>query len=166
MTQTQSLKEQPNTQINPSSNQYATFLQSGRLFGIPVERVQEIVKTMEMTDVPLSPNFVTGLINLRGQLAAAISLEQLFGINHSQDEKMNVICEIDSNLIAFQVDEIGDVIEVENHTYQKTPENVPPEIKQFISGVYQLPQNLLSVIDIDFIYKYLNKSLTELESAS
>ena len=60
------------------SRQFSTFFIGDRMYGIDVKTVQEITKSMPMTRVPLSPGYVHGLINLRGQLATAIGLRDLF----------------------------------------------------------------------------------------
>lgn len=63
---------------------------------------------MELTPVPLAPVHVLGLINLRGQVATAIGLRELFALpDKSQDSAFNMVCRIDGFLMAFQVDQIG-----------------------------------------------------------
>ena len=60
--------------------QFSTFSVSGRLYGIDVKKVQEIVRPLPMTTIPLAQDYVVGLINLRGQVATAISIHKLFGL--------------------------------------------------------------------------------------
>ena len=68
------------TQQNKSTEQFSTFYVSERLYGLDVTRVQEIVRDMQTTSIPLAPNYVRGLINLRGQQVTAIGLRELFGL--------------------------------------------------------------------------------------
>ena len=87
--------------------QFSTFYIADRLYGIDVTQVQEIVKPMAMTKIPLSPDYVRGLINLRGQVATAIGLRELFGISEAPPEFfMNVVCRLDGSLMSFHVDKI------------------------------------------------------------
>lgn len=142
-----------------SSKQFSTFFISGRWYGIDVMSVQEITKTMSITKVPLAPQFVHGLINLRGQIATAIGLRELFEIPDAAPaaDPMNVVCKEDGMLISLIVDQIGDVIEVEDGTFEPVPETITHGVSRFMGGVYKLPSDLLSIIDTKKIIEYLNK---------
>lgn len=143
-------------------NQLSTFFISERWYGIDVIRVQEIVKPMDLTTIPLSPTYVRGLINLRGQIATAIGLRELLRLTcMSPEELFNVVCKIDGYLVSLQVDRIGDVIEVSEDCFESTPSTVPPHTRQFLSGIYKFQNRLLSVIDIDKVIDYLNKNALE-----
>jgi purine-binding chemotaxis protein CheW len=141
-----------------SSNQFSTFWVDERLYGVNIQMVQEITKSMNVTDVPLAPNYIKGLINLRGQIATAVGLKELFELPTTVTEngKINVVCKSDSYLISLVVDEVGDVLELEDQQFEMTPETVSPNVSRFMTGVYKLPNNLLSVIDIKKIIDFLN----------
>ncbi len=142
------------------SCQFSTFYVAGRLYGIDVTRVQEVVRPMHITPIPLAPEYVVGLINLRGQVTTAIGLRELFGLKDTPPETfMNVVCRIDGSLISLQADEIGDVVEVMEKDFELTPQTVPSEVRQFMSGIYKISDSLLSIIDIDRIGKFLNHKL-------
>ncbi len=141
-------------------NQFSTFIVSNRLYGIAVNRVQEVVRSMPITPIPLAPNYVRGLINLRGQVATAIGIRQLFGLTEqAPKEFVNVVCKVDGSLISLQVDEIGDVIEVSQSEYEPTPQTVPKDIRKFMFGIYKTSGSLLSSLDLDHISKFLNYKL-------
>ena len=138
-------------------NQFSTFVVSNRLYGVAVNRVQEVVRSLVMTSIPLAPNYVRGLINLRGQVATAIGLRQLFGLNEpAPSEFVNVVCKVNGSLLSFQVDEIGDVIEVLESDYEATPQTVPAEIRRFMTGIYKISGTLLSTLDVDSISQFLH----------
>ncbi len=143
----------------PKFRQFSTFSVGNRLYGIEVTRVQEVVRDMPITPIPLAPHYVRGLINLRGQIATAIGLRDLFGINPTcPGPIMNVICRIESVLVALQVDEIGDVIEVQSKDFEDTPHTVPVGVRRFMEGIYKMPDSLLSVLDVDEINLFLNNN--------
>lgn len=143
---------------NEAMVQYSTFLVAGRLYGIDVTRVQEVVRPMPMTTVPLADTYVKGLINLRGQVATAIGLRELFGLeSHDRSDLMNVVCHQEGNLISLQVDEIGDVVEVSTSSFEATPQTLPDNVRRFMSGVFKTEGALLSIIDIDRISGFLNE---------
>ena len=129
--------------------QLSTFFVSGRMYGIDVSSVQEVTKAMSITPVPLAPNYIHGLINLRGQIATAIGLRELFALEQtSSGELMNVVCRENGTLVSLLVDSIGDVVEVGQSDYEPTPETVSSHVGQYMQGVYKIPENLLSVLDV------------------
>lgn len=145
--------------------QYSTFYISGRIYGIDVKLVQEVVRPMPMTRIPLAPSYVRGLINLRGQVATAVGLRELFSLeDKAPAELMNVVCRIDGSLVSLLVDEIGDVIEVSDSDYEHAPPTVPDSVRRFMSGIYKIPGKILSIIDIDEVSSYLNGKVANNES--
>lgn len=141
-----------------SVNQFSTFYVNKNLYGIKVDKVQEITKAMSITRVPLSPKYIHGLINLRGQIATAVDLKELFVLPSSsqKEDYINVVCRIKGILISFMVDEISDVIEVEDEFYEETPENIDTNVSQFMDGVYKLKEQLVSILNVDKIMDYIN----------
>ena len=140
-------------------SQFSTFYIDGLLYGIDVMKVQEITKALPMTRVPLAPNYVRGLINLRGQISTAIQLSELFELNVPvPEDQMNVVCKISDILISFLVDKIGDVMELESKDFETTPDTVPENIRKYIVGIYKTQNNLLSVIDVDSIIESITKN--------
>lgn len=143
-------------------HQFSTFIVDNRIYGIDVIRVQEVVRSMPMTPIPLAPTYVRGLINLRGQVTTAIGIRELFEIKtKAPDQFINVVCRIDGILISLQVDEIGDVIEIPKSEFELTPQTVPNNVRRFMEGVYKIPSSLISIINIDKIYQFLNKQNNE-----
>ena len=136
--------------------QFSTFYISNRLYGIDVMRVQEITKALPMTRVPMAPVYVKGLINLRGQISTAICLRELLKINEKLgQDQMNVVCRINDLLTSFLVDRIGDVLELEGKDYEPVPDTMPVSIKKFIKGVYKVPGDLLSIVDVEQVANFI-----------
>lgn len=142
-----------------STRQYATFYIADRLYGIDVMMVQEITKSMSITKVPLAPSYVDGLINLRGQIATAVGLRELFNLKDDKKiiDPMTVVCKGEGMLLSLLVDQIGDVIEVDDKDFESTPETISQTVGRFMQGVYKISGNLLSIIEIKKIIEVLNK---------
>jgi purine-binding chemotaxis protein CheW len=153
------LSEESKKNLNKEvTKQFATFYIDGRLYGIDVKRVQEVTRPMSVTLMGTAPDFVKGLINLRGQIATAIGLRELFGLKPDTScEKMTVVCRVDDVLLSFLVDSIGEVMEVTDSSYEPMPRTVSSGIRTFMHGVYKTPNAILSVIDIENILGELNK---------
>ena len=142
-----------------TSGQFSTFTVAGRLYGIDVTKVQEVVKPLAMTRVPLAPNYIKGLINLRGQVATAIGLWELFDLpGKPGPELMNVVCKAHGTLLSLQVDEIGDVLEVNQDAFESPPATIQEGVRRFLGGIYKINGRLLSVIDLEPLAKFLGLS--------
>lgn len=121
-------------------------------YAISVLEVQEVIKPHALTRVPSAPEYVRGLINLRGQIVTAISLRSLFGLKDEYgDDYMNIIVRFGESLYSLMVDEILDVIDVEEETFEKTPDTLDQKLRRFINGVYKLNNKLLILLDLEKI---------------
>ena len=122
-------------------------------YAIPVLEVQEVVKPQKVTNVPLGPEYVDGLINLRGQIVTAINLRVLFGLprKENQEEYMNIIVRWGDSLYALVVDEIMDVMDVANSSFEETPDTIDDKLKAYIRGVFKLEDNLLTLLSLEKI---------------
>lgn len=148
---------EPNT--NSESTQFSTFIVGGQMYGIDVKHVQEIVKPMPMTIVPKAPGSIRGLINLRGQVATAVGLRELFQLEPlAGEEPMNVVCKFDDALVAIQVDHISEVVEVDQTTFSDTPGTVPVYIRELLSGVHKISGRILCILNIVKVLKEINQA--------
>jgi purine-binding chemotaxis protein CheW len=134
-----------------SNRQFATFHMQNLYFGIEVQKVQEVLRAQEMTKVPLAPGVLRGLINLRGQIVAAIDMRERLELPPRQPdhEPMNMIVRADDGAVSLLVDEIGDVIHVAANSFELVPETMAPHLKNLVEGVYKLDGRLLLVLDTD-----------------
>ncbi len=137
--------------------QLTTFYVGHELFGIEVMKVREVTGNPHVVPVPLAPEFVKGLVNLRGQIATAISLSELFAISgNSSEENMSVVCKNEGNLVSLIVSSIGDVVEVSKTNFERNPDILPSTLKKYVKGIYKMEGILLSVLDIESIFKELS----------
>lgn len=103
-------------------------------------------------------------MNLRGQIATAIGLRELFDKSSKDIEsRMSVICKIDGNLVSLIVDSIGEVVEVEESRFETVPDTIPQQVRRFIKGVYKMNGAFLSVLDLEALASELSPS-TEADS--
>ncbi|HEX9454737.1 MAG TPA: chemotaxis protein CheW [Candidatus Binatia bacterium] len=133
------------------TNQYATFYLDRHLFGVEVGKVQEVIRYQEMTRVPLADSVVTGLINLRGQIVTALDLRRRLAMSDRAEGKlpMNVVVRTGEEAVSLLVDEIGDVIEVEESSFESPPETLQGEARALIRGAYKLSGQLLLILDTE-----------------
>src|ERR1700733_196029 len=122
--------------------QLCTFYLRDLMFGVEVEKVQEVIRYQEMTKIPLSPSVIAGLINLRGQIVTAVDLRHQLDLapRKSGELPMNVVIRREDGPISLLVDEIGDVVEVEEQLFEHAPDTLDGRKREFIRGVYKLKQ--------------------------
>jgi purine-binding chemotaxis protein CheW len=130
---------------------FCTFFLDGLLFGVEVMKVQEVIRYLEMTRVPLAPSVVRGLINLRGQIVTAVDLRRRleFSERPADRQPMNVVVRTEDDAVSLLVDEIGDVVEVEDDIFERPPETLTGVARELIRGAYKLKDRLLLVLDTE-----------------
>jgi purine-binding chemotaxis protein CheW len=133
--------------------QLATFFLHGELFGVDALHVQEILTYQEITSVPLAPEYVKGLINLRGQIVTVIDLRRRLGFEQSEDESagMNLIVNSNEGLMSLLVDQIGNVLDVKRDHAKPPPGTIRGIATHYIQAVCQLQDDLLIMLDLDSI---------------
>lgn len=134
-----------------ATRQLCTFHLGPMFFGIDVLQVQEVLRFQQMTRVPLAPDVIRGLINLRGQIVAAIDLRERLGLEPRPDgqDPMNVIVRTEDGAVSLLVDDIGDVLEIESSGMDRSPETVRGAARELIQGVYKLKDRLLLILDTE-----------------
>src|SRR5438067_12747866 len=133
------------------TRQFCTLFVDDLLFGVEVEKVQEILRHTEMTRVPLAPRVVRGLINLRGQIVTAVDLRRRLELSEQKGEfqPVSLVVRVADRVFSLLVDAIGDVMEVEAAIYEHPPETLRGAAREYIRGAYKLPDRLLLVLDTE-----------------
>jgi len=131
--------------------QLSTFYVNQYYFGVDVLSVQEVLKYQSMTKVPLAPEMIQGLINLRGQIVTAVDMRRRMGfpLREPGVQPMNVVVRTQDSAVSLLVDEIGDVLEVDDQHYEPPPENLDAIGRELVKGVYKLKDRLLLLLDTE-----------------
>jgi purine-binding chemotaxis protein CheW len=133
------------------TSQFCTFYLDKLLFGVELKGVQEVIRSLDMTRVPLAPAVVSGLINLRGQIVTAVDLRRRLELEPRPAGAlaMNVVVRSNDGAASLLVDEIGDVVEVDESTFEPPPESLRGTVRNMILGVHKLDSRLMHVLDIE-----------------
>ncbi|MBQ3683027.1 chemotaxis protein CheW [Succinimonas sp.] len=150
--------EQDNNQVkakNGELTRWVTFHLDKEVYGINVMQVQEVLRYSEIAPVPGSPDYVLGIINLRGNVVTVIDTRMRFGIEPMEvtDSSRIVIIEAGGQVVGILVDSVAEVVDLSVDDIDPAPNIGTEESAQFIKGVANLGQELLIIID-------LNKLLT------
>lgn len=143
-----------------NTQQFCTFSLENQLFGIPVQQVQEVIRYQQTTRVPLAGNVIRGLINLRGQIVMAVDLRSRLGMkDHDLDtEPVNVVVRTQEGSVSLLVDSIGDVVEVEEKTFEEPPQTLSEPMRMLITGVHKLNSGLMHVLDTEKVCESLERT--------
>ncbi len=131
--------------------QLVTFSTGDEEFGVDILRVQEIIRTMAITKVPKAPEFVEGVINLRGKVIPIIDLRRRFGLQPKAHDKHTriIVIEINTMIVGFVVDSVSEVLRIPASTVEPPPPVVAGLESEYISGVGKLEDRLLILLDLD-----------------
>lgn len=129
----------------------ATLWADGMWFGVDVARVQEVLRDQSIEPVPRAPAGVVGLLNLRGQVIAAIDLRERLGAHTTPRpaSPVHYICISPGALESLVVDREGDVIDLADTALGEVPETTPASIAVLLAGAVMFDDELLLVLDLD-----------------
>lgn len=134
-----------------------TFSVADALFGVDVLAVQEVNRMMEITPVPLAPDHVRGVINLRGKIVTVMDLAGRLGlpVNRAPDPRhvRNIIVHSQGELLGLRVDRVGDAFEMDWDEMAPPPGNVQGLSAGYFKGVLRQKENLVGVLDIEAVLR-------------
>ena len=153
---------------NTSDEQYLTFELAGEIYAIDILRVQEIKGWDKVTSVPNSPNYLQGVINLRGLIVPIIDLRKRFEMNVVGYTKTTVVIvmkvygETQDRTMGIIVDAVSDVHNIKQEIIQPAPVMHGAISNEFIQGLAKVDKKMIIVINIDAL---LNSDELEIEAA-
>jgi purine-binding chemotaxis protein CheW len=138
------------TQLSGKTLQVVTFALGSEEYGVDIAQVQEINRMVTITHVPRAPQFMEGVINLRGQLIPIIDLRSRFGMDRSERTKNTriVVTEIGSKRIGMVVDSVSEVLRVPVEQIEDAPDLVAGIDTEYIRGVGKMGDRLIIMLDL------------------
>lgn len=131
--------------------EFVTFTIAGQLFGLQIERVQDVFKPVNMTRVPLAGAEIAGVLNLRGRIVTAIDMRNRLEVKKRQspDALMAIGIEAKGESFSLLVDAVGEVLKLSNTQREPNPVNLDRKLAALSAGIYRLDGQLLVVLDVD-----------------
>lgn len=133
-----------------TSTEHMCTFDVGKLFiGIEVSRIQEILRAQPITPVPLAASVIRGLMSLRGQIVPVLDLRQRLGVPAADPdlEQFNVLIRTGDGPVSLLVDRVGDVLEIDTHSFEPAPDTLNAAYRTLIRGAYKLEKKLLLALD-------------------
>lgn len=134
-----------------SMEKYLNFRSDGLLFGINTSYVTEIITNTKPTHVPMTPHYVKGIINLRGQIIPIVDIRLRLGKMEIEydDKSCIVVIEYSGIAIGIVVDTVVNVVDVDVSNISPMPEN---NVQEMVNGVISLGENeTLMILDCELL---------------
>lgn len=119
-------------------------------FGVPINLIHEIVRLPEITAVPDAPEYVEGVINLRGKIISVIDLRKRFGEKRIERNRKNriLVAEIDHKMVGLIVDAASEVLRLPQSEIEAPPEVLDENEVKYVTGVGKLNGRLVLLVDL------------------
>jgi purine-binding chemotaxis protein CheW len=140
--------------IDDDLHQLVVFNLGVEEFGVNIMQVQEIIRMPDITRIPRSPEYVKGVINLRGKIIVVMDLDRRFGMNETEmtDESRIVVVDINGTIIGLVVDSVSEVIRLKASNIEQTPEIITQKINaEYLKGVGKMDERLLILLNLENI---------------
>jgi purine-binding chemotaxis protein CheW len=134
----------------PTPGQYLTFKLRDQIYGVGIASVREINRAMDITEVPRTPTFVAGVINLRGKVIPVVDLRMKFGMAKTQFAKETciIVLDADSGQIGVIVDAVNAVITLHAEQLQAPPIMGDDEDLDFVLGMGKVEDHVIILVDV------------------
>lgn len=147
-------------EIEEELQRWVTFELDNESYGISVSEVREVLRYSDIAPVPGAPDFVIGIINLRGNVVTVIDTRSRFGLSSTDvdDNTRIIIIDIEDQEVGILVDSVAEVVDLNVNAIEAAPNVGNEETSRYIQGVTSMDGNLLILVDV-------NKLLTDEELA-
>ncbi len=141
--------------LNENLTEWVTFRLADEKYGVNVMQVREVLKNMELAPVPGAPDFVMGIINVRGNVVTVIDTRKRFGLPSvdTDDATRIMVIEEDGEVVGMLVDSVAEVATLRDSEIELAPNVGNDESSKYIHGVTKWNDELLILVDL---HKFLS----------
>lgn len=143
------MNAEANVQHAGETRQLVVFSVADEIYGVDIHQVKEIIRVPEITRVPRTPDFVEGVVNLRGSVIPVLDLRKRFGFSAgeaSSDQRI-VVMEMGEQTVGMIVDSVSEVLQVDVERIEPASPYVVTVDSQYISGIAKLGERLIILLD-------------------
>lgn len=132
------------------TNKYVVFKLEGEEYGIDILRVKEIKEMLRITRVPKAPSFVSGVVNLRGEVIPVIDLRKKFNLQECKDSESTriIIVTVDEITIGLIIDTSSEVLEIDKELIEEPPMAVSSIDHSYLHGIGKVNDRLIILLDV------------------
>jgi purine-binding chemotaxis protein CheW len=141
--------------------EYVTVVIGGQLFGLPINRVQDVFMPERLTRVPLAGHEIAGVLNLRGRIVTAIDMRRRLGLPPRSDARpaMAVGVELGAESYGLMIDSVGEVLKLGDASREPNPVNLDARLAGVSGGVHRLDGQLMVILDVDRVLDMANDAM-------
>jgi purine-binding chemotaxis protein CheW len=138
-------------QASQREEQVVVFEIAGESYGVDIARVQEIIRPPAITAVPRAPEYVEGVVNLRGRVIPVINLRNRFGLPDTERDRSSriVVLEISGQTIGVAVDAVSEVLRVPQDVIEAPGATLTGPQTAHLRGIAKLDERLVILLDLD-----------------
>ncbi len=138
------------TKAITKAGKYLTFVLNNEVYGIEILKVREIIGLMDITNVPQTPDYMKGVINLRGKVIPVIDLRLKFLMLEGEQtsETCTIVVEVDNTSIGLIVDRVSEVMEISGDKIEDAPQFGQGIDTNFIMGLGKTKEAIVILLDI------------------
>jgi len=131
-------------------NRYVVFKLNQEYYGLPIEKVISIEKIGEITRIPNAPDYIKGVINLRGEVIPVVNLKRKLNIgdNELNTNSRIIVVNEDEMVVGLVVDFSSEVLEIDREDIDKPPETKDNQLIEYISGIGKTSDRLIILLDL------------------
>lgn len=151
--------------MKAEEGKYLTFNLKNENYGIPLGRVKEIIAMLPITEVPKTPDYIKGVINLRGKIIPIMDLRLKFGLEEKEYNDRTCIIVVDilngenKRQIGLAVDAVAEVVDIKSAEIEEMSSSENSDEDEFIIGIGKVKEKVVMLLDID---KILNKEAVKI----
>ena len=148
------------------SMQLISFTLGEETYGIEITKIREIIRVGQITQVPETPHYIKGLINLRSTVIPVIDLRTRFGVPEGEltDESRIMVLNVSERMIGIVVDAVSEVLRITGDQISEAPPTVASQGNEYMIGLVRLEEQLLILLDVDKLFG--EQRLTEMDEAA
>jgi purine-binding chemotaxis protein CheW len=128
---------------------FTVFTIAGQVFGIPIERVVEIIKPQKVFTIPGLPDFLSGVMSLRGSIIPLIDLRRRFGVDPSGKKERLIVTRFGGEKTGFLVDEIREILAISPADVSPPPSFFRGFRTEYITGLGRKDDSIIIILNID-----------------
>jgi purine-binding chemotaxis protein CheW len=136
-----------------TEGKFLTFILGSEVYGIEILKVREIIKLMDITTVPRTPDYLKGVINLRGKVIPIVNLRSKFSMPEEEHTKETcvIVAEVNNTSIGIIVDSVSEVLDIKSGEIEETPSLGQGIDTDFIMGLGKTKERIVILLDIALV---------------
>lgn len=147
-----------------ASIQHVIFRLDDEEYGLDIMNVYGIEKDQEVVKIPNTPEYIEGIINLRGEILPVYNLRKKFNLKDKQSssESKIIVTQANNMQVGFVVDSVAEILHIEDEVIEKAPKIITGVDRKYIKSVAKLKDRMVIILDIDLVLnEEEQKTITE-----